>query len=109
MATSLPFVGTIDSDDEIEILDEENDSDDEEELKKKKSKKKQNKKEFDENFQFSAGDEFHETTWNLDMAIKVAKKKENSTTATTSLQEKISKKRQSNKYVLPEVAIMKNV
>jgi hypothetical protein len=33
MATSLPFVGTIESDEEIEALDEENDSEDEDKVR----------------------------------------------------------------------------
>ncbi|KAK3716116.1 hypothetical protein QZH41_019655, partial [Actinostola sp. cb2023] len=79
MAASLPFVGTIDSDDEIEQLEEENDSEEEDEVRPKKKKtKKDHKKVFDKDFQFTTHDDFEQTSWNLEMAIKVAKKKESS-------------------------------
>jgi len=45
--------------------------------KKKTKKKQQNSKDFDEHFQFAAGDDFDDATWNLEVAIQVAKKKEN--------------------------------
>jgi hypothetical protein len=44
--------------------------------RKKKGKKDKNKSLFDEGFTFTAHDNLAEQSWNLDMAIKIAKKKD---------------------------------
>ncbi|XP_073234182.1 probable ATP-dependent RNA helicase DDX27 [Porites lutea] len=97
---ALPFVGTLDSDDDVEQFDNETDSEDESEKPVKKTKaKKKGKSLFDDSFQFFSGDteDFSEDPWNLDAAINFAKRKQVSTINSSSLQDKIAKRREAKR------------
>nr|XP_058971698.1 uncharacterized protein LOC131798044 [Pocillopora verrucosa] len=98
---SLPFVGTLDSDDDVDQLDNESDSEEEtEEIVRSSRTKKKGSSSFDNDFQFLSGEGFedgNEDPWNLDAAIRFAKHKQESNNNSSSLQDKIVKRRELKK------------
>lgn len=97
---SVPFVGTLESDDDVDQLDNESDSEEEPEKPVKRAKtKKRNRSLFEDDFQFFSGelDEHFQDPWNLDVAIKFAKQKQESNLNSSSLQDKITKRRETRR------------
>ncbi|XP_068674830.1 probable ATP-dependent RNA helicase DDX27 isoform X2 [Montipora capricornis] len=94
---ALPFVGTLDSDEDVDQLDDETDSEDEGEKPVKKAKKKKKSKSlFEEGFNFFSGEleDANQELWNLDTAINSAKRKQESGFQSSSLQDKIARRRE---------------
>ncbi|XP_020611161.1 uncharacterized protein LOC110049690 isoform X4 [Orbicella faveolata] len=99
---SFPFVGTLESDDDVDQLDNESDSDEEPKKPVKRAKtKKRGGSPFEDDFQlFSVEleDNFQDP-WNLDFAIKFVKRKQESNFNSSSLQDKITKRRETRRKV----------
>ncbi|XP_015766933.1 PREDICTED: probable ATP-dependent RNA helicase DDX27 [Acropora digitifera] len=93
---ALPFVGTLDSDEEVQQVDDETESEDEQTKPVKKAKKKKKGKSdvFQDGFNLFSGDteDGYKDPWNFDAAINLLKKRQISTFQ-TSLQDKIAKRR----------------
>ncbi|KAK2559724.1 putative ATP-dependent RNA helicase DDX27 [Acropora cervicornis] len=93
---ALPFVGTLDSDEEVQQVDDETESEDEQTKPVKKAKKKKKGKSdvFQDGFNLFSGEteDGNKDPWNFDAAINLLKKRQISTFQ-TSLQDKISKRR----------------
>ncbi|XP_029200522.2 probable ATP-dependent RNA helicase DDX27 [Acropora millepora] len=93
---ALPFVGTLDSDEEVQQVDDETESEDEQTKPVKKAKKKKKGKSdvFQDGFNLFSGEteDGNKDPWNFDAAINLLKKRQISTFQ-TSLQDKIAKRR----------------
>ncbi|CAH3041031.1 unnamed protein product [Pocillopora meandrina] len=98
---SLPFVGTLESDDDVDQLDNDSDSEEETEKSVRRSRtKKKGNLSFDDDFKFISGgglEDSNEDPWNLDAAIRFAKHKQESNSNSSSLQDKIVKRRELKK------------
>ncbi|XP_020611160.1 uncharacterized protein LOC110049690 isoform X3 [Orbicella faveolata] len=100
---SFPFVGTLESDDDVDQLDNESDSDEEPKkpVKRAKTKKSSGGSQFEDDFQLFSGEleDSFQNPWNLDVAIKFAKRKQESNLNSSSLQDKIVKRRETRRKV----------
>jgi len=100
---SVPFVWTLESDGDVDQLDNDTDSDEEPKkpVKRAKTKKSSRGSQFEDDFQFFSGEleDNFQNPWNLDVAIKFAKRKQESNLNSSSLQDKIAKRRETRRKV----------